>query len=105
MSGGSMNTVGLEQFLARIYVDPVARARFLASPREEAERAGLTKEQCRSLETIDRVGLEMAARSFAHKRAGKQAAVVHERFCRWRGLRDFISYQLSALFRRQKHLL
>ncbi len=58
----------LEQFLARIYVDSEARARFLADPRTEAARAGLSEDQGRALEAIDRVGLEMAARSFASKR-------------------------------------
>jgi hypothetical protein len=63
----------LEHFLAKIYVDPAARARFLADPRAEAARAGLPEQQCRALEKIDRVGLEMAARSFAHKRARRPA--------------------------------
>ena len=66
-----MNTPALEKFLALVYVDPQARARFLANPREEAAKAGLTAEQCRALESIDRIGLEMAARSFAKKRSAK----------------------------------
>ena len=66
-----MNSVAFERFLANIYVDPAARERFLADPRAEAARAGLSDEQCRALEAIDRVGLKMAARSFAHKRARK----------------------------------
>ena len=37
-----MNTPGLEKFLAKIYVDAEARARFLAAPHEESVRAGLT---------------------------------------------------------------
>ena len=65
-----MNTPALEQFLAGIYVDTDARARFLAAPYEEAKRAGLSEEQCRALEAIDRVGLEMAAHSLSRKRAG-----------------------------------
>ena len=64
-----MNSPEFERFLARIYVDAEARARFLAAPREEAARAGLTAEQCEALASIDRVGLELAARSFARKRA------------------------------------
>jgi hypothetical protein len=64
-----MNSPAMERFLAKIYVDAAARARFLADPRAEAARAGMTEEQCRALESIDRVGLEMAARSFARKRA------------------------------------
>lgn len=66
-----MSTEALERFLARIYVDPDARRRFLANPRMEAKRAGLTEEQCLSLEAIDKVGLEMAAQSFARKRHAK----------------------------------
>ena len=67
-----MNTPDLERFLARLYVDPAARTRFLAAPYEEASRAGLTEEQCRALEKIDRIGLEMAARSFAKKRSHRR---------------------------------
>lgn len=67
-----MNTPQLERFLARIYVDPQLRARFLAAPHDEARRAGLTEEQSCALAAIDRTGLEMAARSFGAKRAGKQ---------------------------------
>jgi hypothetical protein len=66
-----MNTPALEKFLAQIYVDAQARTRFLANPREEAARAGLSADQCRALESIDRIGLEMAARSFAKKRSAK----------------------------------
>ena len=60
-----------ETFLARLYTDAEVRARFLSAPREEAARQGLTAAECESLERIDRAGLEMAARSFAHKRALK----------------------------------
>jgi hypothetical protein len=64
--------MNIEEFLAKIYVDSDARARFLAAPYREAARAGLTEEQCRSLENIDRVGLQMAARSFGRKREAKK---------------------------------
>ena len=63
-----MNTPALERLLAGIYVDAEARARFLAAPYEEAKRAGLSEDQCRALEAIDRVGLEMTARSLSRKR-------------------------------------
>ena len=66
-----MNPIAFEQFLAKLYTDPAFRARFLAAPQAEAARAGLPAEQCRALSAIDRVGLQMAARSFAHKRASK----------------------------------
>lgn len=66
-----MSTPKLERFLANIYVDANARARFLANPKAEAARAGLTEDQCLALESIDRIGLEMAARSYARKREHK----------------------------------
>ena len=62
-----------ETFLARLYTDAPLRARFLADPRAEAERHQLNAEECDALERIDRVGLRMAARSFAHKRTIKAA--------------------------------
>jgi hypothetical protein len=69
-----MSSPALERFLAKIYVDPEARAKFLAAPRAEAARAGLSEDQCAALESIDRNGLEMAARSFARKREGSNLA-------------------------------
>jgi len=63
-----MSAENFEAFLARIYVDPDARARFLADPYGEAQKAGLTEEECEALVNIDRVGLEFAAQSFARKR-------------------------------------
>jgi hypothetical protein len=71
--GHSSYTPSFEQFLARLYTDPAARARFLADPRAEAARAGLSSGQSRALEAIDRIGLKLAARSFAHKRARKHS--------------------------------
>ena len=68
-----MSSPALEHFLAKIYVDSDARARFLAAPREETAKAGLSHAECGALASIDRTGLEMAARSFAHKRAAKQS--------------------------------
>jgi len=58
-----------EAFLARIYTDARARSRFLEDPRGEAARAGLDPREQDALATVDRVGLEMAALSFAAKRA------------------------------------
>ena len=69
-----VHSLNLEQFLATIYVDPAARARFLASPEAEASRAGLSEQQCLKLKEIDFTGLAMASRSFARKRASKRAA-------------------------------
>ena len=63
-----------ETFLARLYTDAPLRARFLADPRAETARHQLTAEECEALARIDRVGLELSARSFAHKRALKKGA-------------------------------
>ena len=67
-----MSAREFEAFLARIYVDAEVRARFKANPREEAEQAGLSAKECAALEKTDWVGLELAARSFASKRAFKR---------------------------------
>ena len=63
-----------ETFLARLYTDAPLRARFLADPRARGGAHQLTAEECDALERIDRVGLELSARSFAHKRALKEGA-------------------------------
>lgn len=62
-------SAAFEAFLARIYVDAGARERFLADPRGEAGRAGLSPLECDALDGIDRTGLALAARSFERKRA------------------------------------
>jgi hypothetical protein len=62
-----------ESFLVRLYTDAALRARFLDNPRAEAQRHRLTSDECEALERIDRVGLELAAHSFARKRAIKAA--------------------------------
>ena len=66
-----MSGARLEAFLARIYVDQSARAKFLADPRGEATRAGLTPQEIENLVNIDREGLEFFAHSLEHKRAHK----------------------------------
>ena len=63
-----MNGARLESFLARIYVDAVARERFLSDPRGEAARAGLAAPEIESVAHIDREGLELFAHSLSHKR-------------------------------------
>jgi hypothetical protein len=63
-----MSSARLEAFLAKIYVDEKARAEFLANPRIVAARAGLTEPEIAALEKIDRVGLELTARSLSRKR-------------------------------------
>jgi len=80
-----MKTEEFEAFLAKLYVDDQARARFLADPRAEANRAGLTAEQCNALESIDTVGLQLAADSFARKRAAQRPQQPSLRNLRWLG--------------------
>jgi hypothetical protein len=63
-------TPAFEFFVARLYVDGDARRRFLVDPRGEAEAAGLDREETAAALAIDRVGLELAAASFAKKRRG-----------------------------------
>jgi hypothetical protein len=60
----------MESFLARLYVDAGARQRFLRNPDGVARRYGLSEAERAALIAIDRVGLELAAASFARKRAG-----------------------------------
>ena len=60
-----------EAFLAELYTDTDARRRFLADPRGRARDAGLDDAEIEALVAIDRIGLELAARSFAHKRAAQ----------------------------------
>jgi hypothetical protein len=67
-----MNGSAVETFLASIYVDCEARARFVADPSGEARRAGLSSEECASLSNLDWNGLQLMARSLAHKRQAKQ---------------------------------
>jgi hypothetical protein len=64
-----MSAADLEAFLARIYVEEEARVAFLRDPYGEAVRAGLSEQEARAIERIDRTGLEMAAASFARRRS------------------------------------
>ena len=70
------SSAGFEAFLARLYVDDGARARFLADPDGEGARAGLGPAERRALAGIDRLGLELASRSFAHKRRARRSSVL-----------------------------
>ncbi len=62
-----MSDSRLEAFLARIYVDEKTRAKFLADPRGEATKAGLTAQQVEDVVKIDREGLELFAHSLKRK--------------------------------------
>ena len=71
-----MSSPAFEAFLARIYTDDAARSAFLADPRGEAERAGLSGGEVEALERIDREGLRLAAESFRAKRETKGGSAV-----------------------------
>jgi hypothetical protein len=76
-----------EAFLARLYVDASARARFLADPRAAASAAGLADHEIAAAVGIDRVGLELAAASFTHKRRRQKKS--HPAVRLWRLALDY----------------
>ena len=61
-----------EAFLARIYVDAEARARFLADPRAASAAARLSPEETEAAAKIDRLGLHLVANSLQRKRARRR---------------------------------
>ena len=63
-----MSSPAFEAFLARLYTDEHLRLRCLASAAHVAREYGLSGEECRALEAIDRDGLILAAESYARKR-------------------------------------
>jgi hypothetical protein len=63
-----MSARDAEVLWARLLSDPALRERFLADPQREAVAAGLTPEEARSFEKVDREGLAMAGQSFDAKR-------------------------------------
>ena len=70
-----------EAFLAELYTDDGARHRFLSNPRDAARRARLADAEVEALAAIDRLGLELAAGSFALKRAKRRPR--RPRWRRW----------------------
>ncbi len=66
-----MTTPAFEAFLARLYTDEPMLKRFLVDPRGEAQRAGLSGQECEALAAVDQAGLRIAADSFRKKREGK----------------------------------
>lgn len=58
----------LQEFLARLYVDAQFRGDFLADRQRVASAADLPPEEAAEIIRLDRVALELAAASFAHKR-------------------------------------
>ena len=67
-----MSALLLEAFLAKIYVDEAARARFLADPSGEATRAGLTPQEAEAVARIDRTGLALVSKSLERKRLDRR---------------------------------
>ncbi len=63
-----MSAAHFEAFLAKLYVDESARTKFLADPRGEAMKAGLTAQDVEAVARIDRVGLDLLAKSLERKR-------------------------------------
>lgn len=86
-----MSSPALEAFLARLYTDQDSLDRFLADPAAEAGRSGLSDTEARSLAQVDRIGMRMAATSFAYKRS-------HQRLRR-AGLQALFA-RVKAAFRR-----
>ena len=91
-----MSSPAFEVFLARLYTDEGLRVQFLASPAGVAKESGLSDEESRAVEAIDRDGLILAAESYARKRSRKSDFNVgrprgyEEGSCRrgpWRRLR------------------
>jgi hypothetical protein len=60
-------SAALEAYLARLYLDADARRAFATDP-SAAARAGLDAADLAALQQLDRVGLELMARSLAAKR-------------------------------------
>lgn len=67
-----MSAQAVETLLARLYSDERYRRRFLEAPQEAARAAGLDDAEAAALAAIDRVGLELAADSYARKREGRK---------------------------------
>ena len=63
-----MSASRFEAFLAKLYVDESARAKFLSDPRGEAMKAGLTAQEIEAVARIDRVGLNLLTKSLERKR-------------------------------------
>lgn len=77
-----MSARRVEAVLARLYVDDDARKRFLSDALEYTIAAGLDADEARQLAGIDRVGLMMAARSFAAKRSHQRRTRLRSRLVR-----------------------
>jgi hypothetical protein len=81
--GEVASSAQLEAFLARLYVDATARSAFLADRQGTAIAAGLSEAECESVVALDAGALELAARSFAYKRALAQQFHARRRARSW----------------------
>ena len=73
----------LERFMARLLTDRAFREKFLADPVATGAREGLSAEQCRAVAALPSNDLQVAARSYAHKRAtakGRRAPLLRRLF-------------------------
>jgi hypothetical protein len=64
-----MSSPQLEEFLARLYTDEVLREQFIRNPELITSEAILSPEEVSAMRNIDLAGLQMAAASYANKRA------------------------------------
>ena len=74
-----MSARGVEAFLARLYSDAALRERFLQDDKTAMANPPLTESERAALLEMDRVGLQMAAASYASKRvhhSGKRTFFV-----------------------------
>jgi hypothetical protein len=76
-----MSSRQFETFLARLYSDREFRASFLDSPEQVIQ--GLDASEQQAALAIDRPGLQMAARSYEFKRAGRNPRRLR-RWLPWR---------------------
>jgi hypothetical protein len=76
-----MSNPRFEAFLAELYTDAEARQRFLSDPESAARLSGLDEHDVEALARIDRLGLDLAARSFECKRAARRPR--RSRWLRW----------------------
>jgi len=75
-----MSSARFETFLARLYSDEAFLKRFLASPDAAICEAQLDDRERKAASDIDRVGLEMAARSYRAKRQRSPKMTTHRSF-------------------------
>jgi hypothetical protein len=66
-----MSSPRFEAFLARLYSEAAFLDRFLAAPESAMSEAGLDAREREAAIAIERVGLQMAARSYAAKRSAR----------------------------------